>query len=176
MKTLLFDNYSGEVSVVMTDFGGAGVNRTFTANRYRGIENPFGHIWKNSDGVNVKIQAADAGAESQLWVATNPADFSDSVYTNYQNRGLLARGNGYASRFLFGALGEVAPSIASGLSTTFWCDYFYTSIPASGESLRTLLWGGYASHGAYDGLAGANSNAAPADADADVGSRLCYIP
>jgi hypothetical protein len=169
-------NYSGEVSVVMTDFGGAGVNRTFTANRYRGIENPFGHIWKNSDGVNVKIQAADAGAESQLWVATNPADFSDSVYTNYQNRGLLARASGYASRFLFGTLGEVAPSIASGGSSTYWCDYFYTSIPASGESLRTLIWGGNATYGALAGLANAHSNYAPASASTAIGSRLCYLP
>ena len=169
-------NYSGEVSVVMTDFGGAGVNRTFTANRYRGIENPFGHIWKNSDGVNVKIQAADAGAESQLWVATNPADFSDSVYTNYQNRGLLARGNGYASRFLFGSSGDIAPSTVGGDSATYWCDYFYTSIPDSGESLRTLYWGGFSIIGANAGLANATSSNTPSYAFAYIGSRLVYLP
>ena len=46
---------SGEVSVAVTDFGGAGVPRSFTVNRYRGIEMPFGHVFKNLDGVNVDV-------------------------------------------------------------------------------------------------------------------------
>ena len=50
-------NSSGEVAVEITDFGGAGVNRTFNVPRYRGIENPFGHIWKNTDGINIRIYA-----------------------------------------------------------------------------------------------------------------------
>ena len=169
-------NGSGEVEISVANFGGAGIARAFMANRYRGIEYPFGHIWKNSDGVNVKIQAADAGGESQLWVSENPADFSDSVYTNYENRGLIARGSGYVGNVVFGDKGELLPSTTQAYSTLYWCDYFYTSIPASGESLRTLFWGGSAYNDAYAGLAYAYLNNVPSDRYSFVGSRLCFLP
>lgn len=169
-------NSSGEVSVTINDFGGAGINRTFKVNRYRGIENPFGHIWKNMDGVNVKIQSVASGDESQLWVADDPADWNDSNYTNYVNRGLLARTSNYVSDIIFGDGAEILPSAVGGGSTQNWCDYFYTSIPASGESLRTLCWGGAAYSGATDGFASANSYSAPSLAAANFGSRLCYLP
>jgi hypothetical protein len=169
-------NGSGEVSVTVNDFGGAGVNVTFTVPRYRGIEHPFGHLWKNSDGVNVKIQSAGSGGESQLWVATNPADFSDSVYTNYTNRGLISRTEGYVKTMLLGDFGDILAVTVGGGTTTWWCDYFYTNIPASGESLRTLFWGGTANSGAIDGLASAASSHAPSSAAASFGSRLCYLP
>ena len=169
-------NSSGEVSVTINDFGGAGINRAFKVNRYRGIENPFGHIWKNMDGVNIKIQSVDSGDESQLWVADNPADWNDSDYTNYVNRGLLARTSNYVSDIIFGDGAEILPSAVGGGSTQNWCDYFYTSIPASGESLRTLFCGGVANNGAIDGLANARSDITPSYAYAFIGSRLCYLP
>lgn len=169
-------NSSGEVSVTINDFGGAGINRAFKVNRYRGIENPFGHIWKNMDGVNIKIQSVASGDQSQLWVADNPADWNDSDYTNYVNRGLLARTSNYVSDIIFGDGAEILPSAGGGGSTQNWCDYFYTNIPGSGESLRTLYWGGAAHYGATAGLASADSINTPSTANARIGSRLCYLP
>lgn len=169
-------NGSGEVSVTVNDFGGAGVNVSFTVPRYRGIEHPFGHLWKNSDGINVKVQSDGSGGESQLWVATDPADFSDTVYTNYTNRGLISRTDGYIKTLLMGDYGDILPVTVGGASTTWWCDYAYTNIPASGEVLRTLLWGGCASYGANAGLAYANSYFTPSAASTAFGSRLCYLP
>jgi hypothetical protein len=169
-------NGSGEVSYSALNFGGAGVTRIFPVNRYRGIEHPFGHIWKFTDGANVKIQSVAAGGESQLWVAENPADFNDANYTNYENRGLLARTEQYVRNILFGPKGEILPETLQSSSTQFWCDYWYTSLPASGESLRTLFWGGAATSGAHAGLANASSNPTPAATYAHFGSRLCYLP
>ncbi len=169
-------NGSGEVSYSALNFGGAGVTRIFPVNRYRGIEHPFGHIWKFTDGANVKIQSVAAGGESQLWVAENPADFNDANYTNYENRGLLARTEEYVRNILFGPKGEILPETLQSSSTQFWCDYWYTSLPASGESLRTLIWGGSAIFGAYAGLAIAHSTYTPAHTYANLGSRLCYLP
>ena len=61
-------------------------------------------------------------------------------------------------------------------ATTYYCDYFYTSIPASGTSTRTCLLGGLAHAGAAAGLGSANAySAAPSTANATIGSRLCYI-
>ena len=168
-------NGTGEVSVVVTDFGGIGVDRTFTVNRYRGIEMPFGHIWKNCDGVNINIQAVADGDESQVWIASDPADWNDNNYTNYANKGNIARASGYMSKALFGNAGEFVPEIAVGGSTTYFCDYFYTSIPASGESLRTLRMGGDADNGSNAGLASSDSNNAPSTAHAYIGSRFCFL-
>jgi len=168
-------NNSGEVDTVIADFGGVGVDRTFKVNRYRGIEMPFGHIWKNIDGINIKIQAVADGNESQVWTADNPSDWNDSNYTNYENKGLLPRANGYMSEALFGSDGEFVPKVATGDSATYYCDYFYTNLPASGESLRTLLVGGGANTSAYAGFVYSHSYFAPSGMLAHFGSRLCYI-
>ena len=168
-------NNSGEVDTVIADFGGAGVDRTFKVNRYRGIEMPFGHIWKNIDGINIKIQAVADGNESQLWTADNLSDWNDSNYTNYENKGLSSRANGYMSEALFGSDGEFVPKVATGGSTTYYCDYFYTNLPASGESLRTLLVGGGANDGAGAGFVFSDSRYSPSYAIALIGSRLCFL-
>lgn len=169
-------NGSGEVDYTAVDFGGAGVNVAFKANRYRGVEMPFGHIWKNTDGINIEIQANDAGAESRVWLSKNPAHWNDANYTNFENKGLIPRTNGYMSRALFGAGGEFVPSVASGGSTTYYSDYFYTSLPASGAALRTLLLGGAAHEGAYGGFGFSNTYNSPADTYTYFGSRLCFLP
>lgn len=154
------------------------ISRTTTpVNRYRGIEMPFGHIWKYLEGINIKIQADNAGAESQVWVANNPALWSDTVYTGYENRGLTSRAEGYVSNIIFGAKGDWMPtSVAGGSSTLFYCDYCYTSVPASGENLRALLVGGFASPGATAGFVIATTINAPSFASAFLGSRLCFLP
>jgi hypothetical protein len=168
-------NFTGEVSVEVTDFGGTGVNRTFTVPRYRGIENPFGHIWKNTDGINFKIQADDAGAESQVWTSDDPATWNDSNYVGYTNRGLLPRANGYMSEALFGDGGEFVPKLVAWGSTTYFCDYFYTSIPADGEALRALLLGGNAYNGSTAGFVFSLSHYSPSNTSASFGSRLCFF-
>jgi hypothetical protein len=170
-------NGSGEVSVSVTDFGGTGINRSFTVPRFLGHEHPFGHVWKILDGININIQAADSGGESQVWVADNPADWNDVNYTGYTNRGLMHRASGYMNKALAGAGAEFVPSEAgiSGSGTgTYYCDYFYTSIPASGTSLRMLIVGGSATDGATGGFACSYSANAPSNAIANFGSRLRF--
>lgn len=61
-------------------------------------------------------------------------------------------------------------------STMFFCDYFYTNIPASGESERGVLFGGAASSGAAAGFVFADADYTPTDANANFGSRLCFDP
>ncbi len=170
-------NGSGEVNYTVTDFGGAGINRTFTVPRYRGHEHPFGHLWKIMDGININIQAADSGGESQVWVADNPTSWNDANYTGYTNRGLMHRANGYMNKALAGAGAEFVPSEAgiSGSGTgTYYCDYFYTSIPASGTSLRMLMVGGNADVGAFGGFAYSSSTIVPSTPSTSIGSRLRY--
>jgi len=170
---------TGEVDFTMPDGYNSAEGLVTKVNRYRGVELPFGHIWKNPDGQNVRIGAdTDADPTSKLYVAADPADWNDSNYTNYDLKGELARVNGYIKEMV---PGEIAPLIAvGGGSSTYWCDYNYTSLPATGESLRTLLFGGHAYHGAYAGFGYSNSHTSPSHtstpANAAIGSRLCFLP
>lgn len=166
---------TGEVAFTMPDGYDSASGLVTYVNRYRGFELPFGHIWKNIDGVNIRIGAdTDADPTSKLYVADDPADWNDSNYTNYDLKGELARANGYIKEMV---PGEIMPlNTVGGGSTTYWCDYFYTSLPATGESLRTLLLGGNATYGATAGLGFSTSHTTPSNASAALGSRLCFIP
>lgn len=142
--------------------------------RYRGIENPFGHIWQWTDGINVQINPGDGGL-SKVFVTDNPEYFNDSNYDNMSHVGNEARAEGYVKEIIFGEGGEIMPSVVGGGSTTYFCDYHYTNIPTS-TTLRGVLFGGRANYGANAGFASAASSVAPSHTSASVGSRLCFIP
>ena len=170
-------NLSGEVSVTVTDFGGAGVNRTFAVPRYRGHENPFGHIWNILDGVNVEVQSVASGNLTKTWISDDPATWNDANYTGYTNVGNQGRANGYQKTALMGSGAEFVPAVTTGADAThYYCDYYYTSIPASGVSLRMLFSGGRAYGDVLAGLACSAATYGPSDARTDRGSRLAFIP
>ena len=170
-------NGTGEVEFSMpTEYDSAGL--TVKVNRYRGVENPFGHIWQWTDGINVRISPnTDNGGDglSKVFVCSDPAKFNDSNYDGYSHVGNEARTEAYVKEVIFGEGGEIMPSVVGGGSTTYFCDYHYTNIPTA-ETLRGVLFGGSANSGAVAGFACANSNGAPSDTAADIGSRLCFLP
>lgn len=141
--------------------------------RYRGIENPFGHIWQWTDGINVQIEAGDG--LSKVFVSDNPEKFNDSNYDGYSHVGNEARTEGYVKSVIFGEGGEIMPDVVGGGSTTYFCDYHYTNIP-SATTLRGVLFSGDASCGAAAGFAYARSDGAPSNSYASFGSRLCFLP
>lgn len=147
--------------------------------RYRGVENPFGHILQWTDGINVRISpTVENGGDglSKVFVCSDPALFKDNGYDGYSHVGNEARNNGYVKEIIGGEYGEIMPAICSGAgSTTFFCDYHYMYIPTD-ETFRGVLFGGKASNGSYAGFAFAASGDAPSYTDAYVGSRLCFIP
>jgi len=167
-----FGNSSGE-STFSLNMGVSGVAQTFTANRYRGIENPFGHIWKWTDGVLIDIISGDTGT-SKLYTTTNPTNFSSSSFADYVNKGNISRNIGYIKKILFGIYGDILPinTVGAG-STTFYCDYFYTDTTTT--SLKGVFFGGYAVDGSYAGLVYALTSYAPSTANTVVGSRLCFV-
>ena len=75
---------------------------------------------------------------------------------------------------MIGEYGENMPTEVGAGSTTYFADYFYTNIPASGVAQRGVLFGGSANNGASAGLSCAYTAAAATGAH--IGSRLCFIP
>jgi hypothetical protein len=172
-QTNSLGNYSGEVSFSMPPEYDA-VILTVKANRYRGVENPFGHIYKWTDGINVETHADSDGGLTKLWLCSDPNNFQDNNYNNYSLIGNLPRADGYIKEML---LGEIMPSNnVGGGSGTYFCDYSYiTNLPASGVSLRGVFFGGTANHGAIAGFACSRATDAPSTTAAILGSRLCFL-
>ena len=167
-----FGNGSGEKAYVVKNASG-GTHATLMANRYRGIENPFGHIWKYTDGANIQVTTGDTGL-SILWTTDDPSNFSDTSYTGYNKKGNICRTNGYAKKMLLGEDGDIVATEIGGSSSTYWCDYYYTY--TSANRMQVVLVGGNAGNGSYAGLASVYTNDAPSDASRDLGSRLCFFP
>lgn len=168
-------NHTGTVDYNVIGSDGSTV-KTFAVPRYRGIENPFGHLFKWTDGCKCIIQSEESGGLSKFYVCDNPANFTAPGTTNYEYRGNLPRSEGYVKALILGEDGEIMPLAVGGGSTTYFCDYFYTSIPTSGESERGVLFGGSAHSGAFAGFVFAGTIDAPSFAYAGIGSRLCFDP
>lgn len=167
-----FGNGSGEKAYVVKNASG-GTHATLMANRYRGIENPFGHIWKYTDGANIQVTTGDAGL-SILWTTDDPSNFSDTSYTGYDKKGNICRTDGYAKKMLLGEDGDIVPTEVGGSSSTYWCDYYYTY--TSANRMQVVLVGGDADNGSDAGLACVNAANAPSAAYRGIGSRLCFFP
>ena len=166
-----FGNGSGEKAYVVKN-ASDGTHATLMANRYRGIENPFGHVWKYTDGANIQVTTGDAGL-SILWTTDDPSNFSDTSYTGYDKKGNICRTSGYAKKMLLGENGDIIPTEVDGSSSTYWCGYYRTTITIDG--IFVVLAGSSANGALGNGLAsiygGYTSNSAR-----DIGTRLCFFP
>ncbi len=154
------------------------IKKTVAVPRYRGIENPFGHIWQWMDGINIRISpdVKDGGdGLSKVFVCSDPSKFNDENYEGYSYIGNEARTEGYVKNVIFGEMGEIVPNIVGGGSTIYFCDYHFTNIPTT-VSLHGGLCSGNATHFPFAGLMFMSSYRAPSFVFRNLGSRLCFFP
>jgi len=138
---------------------------------YRGVEHPFGHIWKWTEQINVK--AIDG---QNLMYKANSFNFQSSNYQGYKFIGELAGSNGYIEELLFGDKGHILPVDTSGASSsTYWADFYFENAPPSGEAIKGLRFGGRADNGAPAGFVSSVVLNAPSITRTTVGSRLCFF-
>ena len=128
--------------------------------------------------VSAEVEKGGTG-QTLAYVCSDPDLFSDTSVENYRFVCESTRG-GYVTAIAGGDLIDIVPmkvsEIASGGSSTYFCDYHYHSAPDSGSALRAPLLGGSSHHGAYCGFAYVDSYYAPSVSDTSIGSRLCFIP
>lgn len=148
--------------------------------RYRGIENPFGHVWKNV------IDVVVAGTDNSVYICkdytkfgtfeggTNPTaeqlitagyelqDFKESTITSQ-----------YVKKLVNNNQADLFPAIVGNgaSSTTYYCDYHWTSAVATP---RTLLIGGRSGYGSPAGLFSLASHIGLDTSSADVGTRITF--
>lgn len=169
---------SGEVTVTIQQTDSSGSNTTTTTrkcNRYRGIENPFGHVWKHTDDV---ISVYISGYGTRFWYkCDSPDHFGDSISNDnpyYKNIAANAVVTGYKTKIVTTSTCDFfALSCNNGSETTYWCDYNWDNTDGS---LHCLLIGGASDGGGSAGLFYLHSYYGVSRSSAGIGSRLTYLP
>lgn len=165
---------SGEVTVTIqqTDQSGSNTSTiTRKCNRYRGIENPFGHVWKHTDDV---ISVYSNGYRT-WYKSVKPDQFATNKNNSYKPLCSCDNVNvGYKTEIkATPACDFFSMSVSGGSETTYWCDYNWDNTDASEHC---LLIGGCAGNGGGAGLFALNSAHGVGGSNAIIGSRLTYLP
>ena len=165
---------SGEVTVTIqqTDQSGSNTSTiTRKCNRYRGIENPFGHVWKHTDDV---ISVYSNGYRT-WYKSVKPDQFTTNKNASYKS--LCAStmvSSGYKTEIKATPTCDFfAVSVSGGSETTYWCDYNWDNTDGS---LHCLLIGGNSGNGGQAGLFNLISYSGVGHSSAYIGSRLTYLP
>lgn len=148
--------------------------------RYRGIENPFGHVWKNV------IDVVVAGTDNSVYICKDYTKFGTfEGGTNPTAEQLIAAGyelqdfkestitSQYVKKLVNNNQADLFPTVVgNGASTTtYYCDYHWTSATATP---RTLLIGGCSGIGSGAGLFNLDSGDGLDYSNAFVGTRITF--
>lgn len=165
---------SGEVTVTIQQTDSSGSNTstiTRKCNRYRGIENPFGHIWKHTDDI-ISVYNGDY----RTWYKSmKPDQFSTNKNTSYKPLcSSTMVSSGYKTEIKATPTCDFfAMSVSGGSENTYWCDYNWDNTDASEHC---LLIGGSSGSGGWASLFYLNSYNGVGSSYANIGSRLTYLP
>lgn len=172
-------NGTGQAVETVNEIGGVETAYT-TAGKvsvsYRGVENPWGNLWKHIQGINIWGDGSMGGG--QPYVADD-FNFSESKNTdNYKPVGFtLPNANGYIKSMGYGSETYdwlLMPSEIGGTSALSVGDYSYTASNLNGYRIARLggSWISGAAAGSFiwDGTYGATTNTQ------NTGGRLLYIP
>lgn len=148
--------------------------------RYRGIENPFGHVWKNV------IDVVVAGTDNSVYICKDYTKFGTfEGGTNPTAEQLIAAGyelqdfkestitSQYVKKLVNNNQADLFPVIVGNgaSSTTYYCDYHWTNAVATP---RTLLIGGNSGDGSLAGLFYLYSDLGLDSSAAFVGTRITF--
>lgn len=147
--------------------------------RYRGIENPFGHVWKNV------IDVVVAGTDNSVYICKDYTKFGTfEGGANPTAEQLIAAGyelqdfkestitGQYVKKLVNNNQADLFPTVVgNGASATTYCDYHWTNATATP---RTLLIGGGSDNGSRAGLFYLNSSNGLDASGANVGTRITF--
>ena len=166
-------NGSGEVEYVLYS-GDNATWATVMVPRYRGIENPFGHIFKTLDGIKIMVESGETGS-SKVYICNNFSLWNDRNDTEgYIYICDEDRTQGWVKEVFFGENGDIIAKTVGGGSSQYYTDQHYCNVSSSG--LRAFRVGGHSATGTYAGLVYSHSNSTPSTASTTSGFRLCFIP
>ena len=164
---------SGEVTVTIQQTDSSGHNTstiTRKCNRYRGIENPFGHVWKHTDDV-ISIYG---GGYRTWYKSIKPEQFANNKNTSYKPLTTATVVTGHKTEIRATPTCDFfAAACTNGSESTYWCDYNWDN---TDTSEHCLLIGGGSGDGGGAGLFYLYSSIGVGFSYATIGSRLTYLP
>ena len=164
---------SGEVTVTIQQTDSSGHNTstiTRKCNRYRGIENPFGHVWKHTDDV-ISIYG---GGYRTWYKSIKPEQFANNKNTSYKPLTTATVVTGYKTEIRATPTCDFfAAACTNGSESTYWCDYNWDN---TDTSEHCLLIGSLSDAGGQAGLFYLSSANGVGYSNANIGSRLTYLP
>lgn len=172
-------NGTGQAVETINEKGG--IQTTETANgkvavTYRGVENPYGNIFKHIQGVNVWGDGSMCGG--QPYVANNFTFNESKNSDNYEGVGFtLPNANGYINAMGYGKEEYdwlLLPSEIGGTSALPVGDFFY--VTSDLNDYRIVLWGGSWNYGSFDGSFFGRCGYNVGSRDRSAGGRLLYVP
>ena len=142
--------------------------------RWHGIENPFGDIWNNVDGIIINSSSIVENGKkySEVYATEDPLLYSDSDYSKMRVVGIELNEGGYVKEWDLGNTAEIIPRLNGGNTTQYKCDYHWIN---NATGLRTLILGGSAYNGGGAGLGGFYSGGGVGAADANFGFRSSCV-
>lgn len=169
-------NNTGVTTFTIDSSNAEGVvtQKTFKVPTYRGIENPFGHVWKNVIDQLVHFNAETGN--NDVYTISDLTKFGSTSISDYTYQFSTTVKEGYKKKLIYNESFDLYPPADEtyGANTsTYWCDYNWTT---NSTSDRTLLLGGGAGYGAGSGLLYLRSGNGLGYAIGFVGTRLIYIP
>lgn len=143
---------------------------------YRGVENPWGNIWKHTNGINLW---GDGHMGSGQVFICDDFSFNESKHDgNYQSAGFtVSNGSGYVSAFGYGDEGYdwlFMPSETTGNSSLPVGDNFYCTPDLSGY--RIVRLGGNWNISNTAGYFCLACTSSAGGYDYNINGRLLYIP
>lgn len=152
-----FGNGTGVKDFVIPEFtydaGNTIAAQTLEATRWRGIENPFGDILHNVDGVIIGPNKDDyLDGTNYVYTTDDPTKYGDTLddIDNMVLSRIEIYEDGYTKEWDLGTTAEIIPRLMGGYVTQYKCDYHYAEFNST--TIRTLMLGGGANYGAYAGL------------------------
>jgi hypothetical protein len=166
-------NGSGQVSYTVQQTDSTGADTTTVvryACRYRGVENPFGHIWKHCDDI---ISVYADGART-WYMCDTPSQFATNKNSYYHRLcSSTCVSSGYKKTIRSTEDCDYFAEAVGGAETTYWADYNYDN---TDTTEHCLLIGGRSGDGGWAGLFALDSHGGVSCSGTLVGSRLVYLP
>ena len=164
------------ITIVMPTVSGGKPTSSITqyVPRWHGIENPFGDIWNNIDGIIINSSSIVENDKkcSKVYATEDPLLYSDSDYSKMRVVGIELNEESYVKEWDLGNTAEIIPRLNGGNTTQYKCDYHWTN---NTTGLRTLILGGRADAGDAAGLGSFLSRNGVGNASASVGFRSSCV-
>ena len=141
--------------------------------RYRGIENPFGHIIKMLEGINIISTNVNNNVLLKTYICNDLNKFSNTSINDYIYIGNMPKDSGHIKTLIFGKSGYILPSSIGGTSEYPIGD-FYTVL-SNNDTITGIMVGGSAYLEPGLGLFSIYSRCPILAQSSGRGTRLCYV-